>query len=182
LEGDVVAVRLVDVDRVLREKKEKEEAKVVRNGGQIRTRQPDEEDENEIVFGGDEDVDVVKPKYCGVVVAILERAQNQVFSGTLTLRRPNNKRAQEENQENGQDAAHGKPTTTEAPRIVWFKAVDKRVPLIAIPIEQAPTDFVEDNESYAERLFVVSLPLSLLLFFFILTVLTHSLSPSCHFS
>lgn len=162
LEGDVVAVRLVDVDRVLREKKEKEEAKVVRNGGQVRTRQPDEEDENEIIFGGDEDVDVVKPKYCGVVVAILERAQNQVFSGTLTLRRPNNKRAQEENQENGQDAAHGKVTTTEAPRIVWFKAVDKRVPLIAIPIEQAPTDFVEDNESYAERLFVVSLPILLL--------------------
>lgn len=81
LEGDVVAVRLVDVDRVLREKKEKEEAKVARNGGQARARMPDEEDENEIIFGGDEDVDTVKPKYCGVVVAVLERAQNQVFSG-----------------------------------------------------------------------------------------------------
>lgn len=81
LEGDVVAVRLVDVDKVLREKKEKEEAKLIRNGGQARVRLPDEEDENEIIFGGDEDVDVVKPKYCGVVVAILERAQNQVFSG-----------------------------------------------------------------------------------------------------
>ncbi|KAI8332641.1 hypothetical protein BC941DRAFT_381247 [Chlamydoabsidia padenii] len=154
LEGDVVAVRLVDVERVLREKKEKEEAKVVRNGGHVRTRQPDEEDENEIIFGGDEDIDVVKPKYCGVVVAILERAQNQVFSGTLNLRRPNNKRAQEENQqENGQN----KNKLSETPRIVWFKAVDKRVPLIAIPIEQAPTDFVQDNESYAERLFVSSI-------------------------
>jgi protein SSD1 len=81
LEGDVVAVRLVDVDKVLTEKKEKEEAKLIRNGGQARVRQPDEEDENEIIFGGDEDVDTVKPKYCGVVVAILERAQNQVFSG-----------------------------------------------------------------------------------------------------
>lgn len=81
LEGDVVAVRLVDVDKVLREKKEKEEAKLIRNGGQARVRLPDEEDENEIIFGGDEDVDAVKPKYCGVVVAILERAQNQVFSG-----------------------------------------------------------------------------------------------------
>lgn len=81
LEGDVVAVRLVDVDKVLREKKEKEEAKLIRNGGQARVRLPDEEDENEIIFGGDEEVDVVKPKYCGVVVAILERAQNQVFSG-----------------------------------------------------------------------------------------------------
>lgn len=81
LEGDVVAVRLVDVDKVLKEKKEKEEAKLIRNGGQAKVRLPDEEDENEIIFGGDEDVDIVKPKYCGVVVAILERAQNQVFSG-----------------------------------------------------------------------------------------------------
>lgn len=81
LEGDVVAVRLVDVDKVLREKKEKEEAKLARNGGQPRVRMPDEEDENEIIFGGDDDVDTVKPKYCGVVVAVLERAQNQVFSG-----------------------------------------------------------------------------------------------------
>lgn len=81
LEGDVVAVRLVDVDKVLREKREKEEAKLARNGGQAKVRLPDEEDENEIIFGGDEDVNVVKPKFCGVVVAILERAQNQVFSG-----------------------------------------------------------------------------------------------------
>ncbi|ORZ12672.1 hypothetical protein BCR42DRAFT_453377 [Absidia repens] len=162
LEGDVVAVRLVDVERVLREKKEKEEAKLIRNGGHVRARQPDEEDENEIILGGDEDIDVVKPKYCGVVVAILERAQNQVFSGTLTLRRPNNKRAQEENQqqqqqENGHGGNNNNTKLSEAPRIVWFKAVDKRVPLIAIPIEQAPADFVEDNESYAERLFVSSI-------------------------
>jgi protein SSD1 len=81
LEGDVVAVRLVDVDKVLREKKEKEEAKLARNGGQAKVRLPDEEDENEIIFGGDENVNIVKPKFCGVVVAILERAQNQVFSG-----------------------------------------------------------------------------------------------------
>lgn len=81
LEGDVVAVRLVDVDKVLREKKEKEEAKLARNHGHVKVRLPDEEDENEIIFGGDDEVDTVKPKYCGVVVAILERAANQVFSG-----------------------------------------------------------------------------------------------------
>lgn len=81
LEGDVVAVRLVDVDKVLLEKKEKEEAKLIRNGGQAKVRLPDEEDENEIIFGGEDDINVIKPKYAGVVVAILERAQNQVFSG-----------------------------------------------------------------------------------------------------
>ncbi|KAI9270490.1 hypothetical protein BDA99DRAFT_501927 [Phascolomyces articulosus] len=158
LEGDVVAIRLVDVEKVLREKKEKEEAKLARNGGQVKMRQPDEEDENEIIFGGDDDVDTVKPKYCGVVVAILERAQNQVFSGTLTLMRPNNKRAQEEKAaEEAQKAETGQAPIKEAPRIVWFKATDKRVPLIAIPIEQAPTDFVDNNENYSNRLFVGSI-------------------------
>ncbi|KAK4519063.1 uncharacterized protein ATC70_009293 [Mucor velutinosus] len=160
LEGDVVAVRLVDVDKVLREKKEKEEAKLVRNGGQAKVRLPDEEDENEIIFGGDEDVNVVKPKFCGVVVAILERAQNQVFSGTLTLMRPNNKRAQEEKAaEEARKSIHGQDALSqkEAPRIVWFKSTDKRVPLIAIPIEQAPNDFTANSEAYSTRLFVGSM-------------------------
>lgn len=44
----------------------------------------------------------------------------------------------------------------ETPRIVWFKPSDKRVPLIAIPIEQVPENFVSDSEDYQQRLFVVS--------------------------
>ncbi|KAI8064703.1 hypothetical protein BC940DRAFT_320901 [Gongronella butleri] len=154
LEGDVVAVRLVDVDKILQEKREKEQVKVARNAGQQRVRLPDEEDENEIIFGGDEHVDIVKPKYCGVVVAIMERAQNQVFSGTLTMIRPNNKRAQEEKEKEEQ---LGMPLKKDVPRIVWFKATDKRVPLIAIPIEQTPDDFVDNSEKYATRLFVGSI-------------------------
>lgn len=81
LEGDIVAIKLVEVDKVMREKFEKEQAKVMRNNGQPIVRKPDEEDEKEIMFGGEEDVDKVKPKFCGVVVAILERAQSQMFSG-----------------------------------------------------------------------------------------------------
>ncbi|KAG1358214.1 hypothetical protein G6F62_000907 [Rhizopus arrhizus] len=150
LEGDVVAVRLVNVENILREKQEKEDAKLARNNGQPKVRLPDEEDENEIIFGGDEEIDVVKPKYAGVVVAILERAQNQVFSGVLTLSRPNNKRAQLQEEE-------GEKGKKDAPRIAWFKAIDKRVPLIAIPIEQVPKDFVENSDAYANRLFVGSI-------------------------
>ncbi|GAA5811745.1 hypothetical protein MFLAVUS_005188 [Mucor flavus] len=153
LEGDTVAIRLVNVEKVIREKQEKEDAKLARNNGQVKTRLPDEEDENEIIFGGDEEIDAVKPKYAGVVVAILERAQNQVFSGTLTLSRPNNKRAAMQQQQEEEDGNVKK----EVPRIVWFKATDKRVPLIAIPIEQVPLDFVDNNDSYKNRLFVGSI-------------------------
>ncbi|KAI8985503.1 hypothetical protein BDB01DRAFT_788489 [Pilobolus umbonatus] len=152
LEGDVVAIRLVNVEKVIREKQEKEEAKLARNHGHVKTRLPDEEDENEIIFGGDEEIDAVKPKYAGVVVAILERAQNQVFSGTLTLSRPNNKRAAQL-----QLLEETSEVKKEAPRIVWFKATDKRVPLIAIPIEQVPDDFVDNNDAYINKLFVGSI-------------------------
>lgn len=153
LEGDTVAIRLVNVEKVIREKQEKEDAKLARNNGQNKTRLPDEEDENEIIFGGDEEIDTLKPKYAGVVVAILERAQNQVFSGTLTLSRPNNKRAALQQQQEDEDGNLKK----EIPRIVWFKATDKRVPLIAIPIEQVPQDFINHNEAYTNRLFVGSI-------------------------
>lgn len=37
---------------------------------------------------------------------------------------------------------------------MWFKPTDKRVPLIAIPTEQAPRDFVEKHQDYADKIFV----------------------------
>lgn len=73
--------------------------------------------------------------------------------------RPNNKRAQEEKEAEEARKAEGDGAVVaqkEAPRIVWFKATDKRVPLIAIPIEQAPADFVTNSDKYANKLFVVS--------------------------
>ncbi|KAL0079332.1 hypothetical protein J3Q64DRAFT_1645160 [Phycomyces blakesleeanus] len=146
LEGDTVAVRLVQVDKVMREKLEKEDAKLARNNGQPVVRKPDEEDEKEIMFAGEDDVDKIKPRFCGVVVAILERLQNQAFSGTLGVMRPSNKRQIKEN-------GSFQPT----PRIVWFKPTDKRVPLIAIPVEQAPADFIENSQSYINRLFLGSI-------------------------
>ncbi|KAI7856343.1 hypothetical protein BDC45DRAFT_503724 [Circinella umbellata] len=174
LEGDVVAVKLVDVDKVIREKQEKEQAKVIRNNGQPVIRKPDEEDEKEIMFGGEEDVDKVKPKYCGVVVAILERAQNQAFSGTLGLTRPSNRRAstlisskngnpgsggeeQDDHSVTNSNFSNSNNNNNSTPRIVWFKPTDKRVPLIAIPVEQAPPGFIEYSQQFENKLFLGSI-------------------------
>ncbi|KAI9282724.1 hypothetical protein BY458DRAFT_497134 [Sporodiniella umbellata] len=142
LEGDLVALKLIQVQQILMEKHEKEEAKLARNHGLAFQRKLDEEDEKEIVFDGEEDVDLVPPKYCGTVVAILERFQNQLFSGTLGLTRPSHKKP-EENQL--------------PPRIVWFKSTDKRVPLIAIPVEQAPPGFIENPDDFENSLFQASI-------------------------
>lgn len=151
LEGDHVAIKLIEVDQVMLEKHEKEEAKLARNNGHPVVRKPDEEDEKEIIFGGEEDVDLVTPKFCGVVVAILDRAQKQVFSGTLGLTRPSNKRkgGDEQQQQHQQ-------RDSSVPRIIWFKPTDKRVPLIAIPVEQAPPGFIENSDAFENKLFLVS--------------------------
>ncbi|KAI7896549.1 uncharacterized protein EV154DRAFT_455723 [Mucor mucedo] len=149
LEGDHVAIKLIEVEQVMLEKREKEEAKLARNNGLRVDRKPDEEDEKEIIFGGEEDVDCVTPKHCGVVVAILDRAQKQVFSGTLGLTRPSNKRSRNGVEDGQRDSS--------VPRIIWFKPTDKRVPLIAIPVEQAPSGFIENCDAFENRLFLGSI-------------------------
>ncbi|KAI7901823.1 uncharacterized protein BX663DRAFT_512534 [Cokeromyces recurvatus] len=152
LDGDLVAVKLIDTEQVMMEKHEKEEAKVARNNGNPIIRTPDEEDEKEIIFGGEEDVDLVTPRFCGVIVAILERTQNQVFSGTLGLTRPSNKRIKGVN-----DDSQQQHRDSSVPRIIWFKPTDKRVPLIAIPVEQAPPGFIENSELFENKLFLGSI-------------------------
>lgn len=160
LEGDHVAIKLIEVDQVMLEKHEKEEAKLARNNGNPVVRKPDEEDEKEIIFGGEEDVDLVNPKFCGVVVAILDRAQKQVFSGTLGLTRPSNKRKGGDDQQ--QQHQQHQQRESSVPRIIWFKPTDKRVPLIAIPVEQAPPGFIENSDAFENKLFLVCFCINLM--------------------
>ena len=46
----------------------------------------------------------------------------------------------------------GEEEPNKRPKIIWFKPTNKRVPLIAIPTEQAPLDFVQNLEAYADTL------------------------------
>ena len=109
----------------------------------------------------DEISDEQKPLYAGHVVAVIERIAGQMFSGTLGLLRPSSQATKEkqEAERQARDGAHGRNQDRhqEKPKIVWFKPTDKRVPLIAIPTEQAPRDFVEKHQDYANRIFVASI-------------------------
>ncbi|KAH7165964.1 hypothetical protein EDB81DRAFT_780812 [Dactylonectria macrodidyma] len=82
-----------------------------------------------------------------------------MFSGTLGLLRPSSQATKEKQEaeraaRDGGNSRHNEPRHQEKPKIVWFKPTDKRVPLIAIPTEQAPRDFVEKHQDYADRIFV----------------------------
>lgn len=192
LEGDLVAVELLDVDEVWVQKREKEEKKKrkdmgdTRNGsitavndattapessaaeGGIRRRgslkqRPVQKKNDDVEVEGqslllmeeDEINDEQKPLYAGHIVAVVERIAGQMFSGTLGLLRPSSQATKERQEaERGPRDNRQHDRQNERPKIVWFKPTDKRVPLIAIPTEQAPRDFVEKHAEYANKIFV----------------------------
>ncbi|KAG0236744.1 hypothetical protein BGX31_003836 [Mortierella sp. GBA43] len=139
LEGDVVGIELIDIEDMPQQKLE---------GGKDKKKNKRAEDVEE---AGEADVEDIKPKYCGRVVSIVERSLVQMFSGTLTLQRPSGSAKKNERRRQDDDDMKGQP------RIVWFKPTDKRVPLIAIPIDQVPTDFVDNHTSYAHKLFLATI-------------------------
>jgi protein SSD1 len=81
------------------------------------------------------------------------------------LTRPSNKRSTR-----GGNGMDDQQRDSSVPRIIWFKPTDKRVPLIAIPVEQAPPGFIENSDAFENRLFLVS-------FFFLFYY--HSIFDNC---
>ncbi|KAL0574675.1 Translational repressor [Marasmius crinis-equi] len=172
LEGDIVAVELLDVDEVWGTKKEKEEKKRKKEenaaydpkgaaGRKDDKKKDDVEVEGQglMLFEDEEVTDDVKPQFAGHVVAVVERMPGQLFSGTLGLLRPSSaatkeKQEAERREREGDRGDEPRRAPIERPKIVWFKPTDKRVPLIAIPTEQAPLDFVQNSEAYVDKLFV----------------------------
>ncbi|KAH0551640.1 hypothetical protein GP486_007142, partial [Trichoglossum hirsutum] len=207
LEGDLVAVELLDVDEVWGQKREKEEKKKrkdttdnrggsgpsnassdkigrsdstggnddknatngeggLKRRGSLRVRHTQKKNDDVEVEGQslllveEEEVnDEQKPLYAGHVVAVIERVAGQMFSGTLGLLRPSSQATKEKQEaerqaREGTSARHQPERQQDKPKIVWFKPTDKRVPLIAIPTEQAPRDFVEKHQEYSNRIFV----------------------------
>ncbi|KAK2603488.1 Translational repressor [Conoideocrella luteorostrata] len=197
LEGDLVAIELLNVDEVWSQKREKEEKKKrkditdtrsgstnqgsqnsgnndenntseggIRRRGSLRQRPTQKKNDDVEVEGQslllveEEEInDEAKPLFAGHVVAVVERVAGQMFSGTLGLLRPSSQATKEkqEAERAARDGGNNRQNDSrqqEKPKIVWFKPTDKRVPLIAIPTEQAPRDFVEKHQDYADRIFV----------------------------
>ncbi|KAF2862872.1 RNB-domain-containing protein [Piedraia hortae CBS 480.64] len=204
LEGDLVAVELLDVGEVWAQKREKEEKKKrkdfsdhrtgtvtevndattqpesassaleggIRRRGSLKQRPTQKKNDDVEVEGQslllmeeDEINDEQKPLYAGHIVAVIERVAGQMFSGTLGLLRPSSQATKEKQEAERREREGGNPRQQERqserqqerPKIVWFKPTDKRVPLIAIPTEQAPRDFVEKHQDYASKIFVASI-------------------------
>lgn len=175
LEGDIVAVELLDVDEVWGTKKEKEEKKRKKEENQAfdprvqqnNRREDKKRDDVEVegqgltLFEEEEVNDEQRPNYAGHIVAVVERMPGQLFSGTLGLLRPSSaatkeKQEAERREREGVDLRGGQ-REEQRPKIVWHRPTDKRVPLIAIPVDQAPADFLADPTKYASTLFIAGI-------------------------
>ncbi|KAF9579141.1 hypothetical protein BGW38_004730, partial [Lunasporangiospora selenospora] len=138
LEGDVVGIELIDPEDIPPQKLDG-------TNKERKSRRQEEADEL-----GEADVEESRPKYHGRVVSIVERSTAQLFSGTLTLQRPSGSTKKS-------DRKKPEDLDKDLPRIVWFKPTDKRVPLVAIPIDQVPGKFIEDHTNFVHKLFVASI-------------------------
>lgn len=176
LEGDVVAVELLDVDEVWGTKKEKEEKKRKKEENQvfdpriqqISRREDKKRDDVEVegqgltLFEEEEVNDEQRPNFAGHIVAVVERMPGQLFCGTLALLRPSSaatkeKQEAERREREGVDLRGGGQREEQRPKIVWHRPTDKRVPLIAIPVDQAPADFLADPNKYSSTLFIAGI-------------------------
>ncbi|KAI8329913.1 hypothetical protein BD560DRAFT_416603 [Blakeslea trispora] len=151
MDGDFVAVELLDVEEVWKQREERELKKAVKKNGydqedEDKTDAADQTDEQEseqaIVEVEDEDLETEaedqKPKYCGRVVGLIEKSPNTAYHGTIVKTR----------------YANIKLEDNQGPlKLAWFKPTDKRLPFFALMGKDIPNDLQENEEYYKKHLF-----------------------------
>ncbi|KAI9322437.1 hypothetical protein BX666DRAFT_1848894 [Dichotomocladium elegans] len=171
LDGDVVAVRMLDVDVVWKKKKEakrkrtEENAKIRANaeaqadtnaeechgdnGNMVSEVDEETEEESELdeCDAAEElNEDKSKPKYAGEIVGILDRDANQT---TLSIEMPGKK--------DSEKLSPRKGDKKKEIRLVWFRPTDKRMPLMAITLGSIPQDFLSHQDIYSNMLFTAQI-------------------------
>ncbi|KAI8089831.1 uncharacterized protein BX664DRAFT_261916 [Halteromyces radiatus] len=158
LEGDMVAIRLLDVETIWKHKKEKDQQKK-KNTEDLKEQSSvaieigtDDEEEQE-----EEEMDKNKPKFCGQVVGIVHRMEGQQITGTLHIDHhqgptiDNSEKEEDDDEDN--DTTPPVPANNNHVRLLWFKPTDKRAPFIAIPVAQAPDDFLANPSKFDNEIF-----------------------------
>ncbi|KAI9498817.1 hypothetical protein BDB00DRAFT_799626 [Zychaea mexicana] len=159
LDGDHVAVELVDVENMLAEKASKKQARRRSSLAAATLHSIPEESVAPSVSSTTNDV-MRRPAYCGKVVSILERPKRMLFSGTLSLDRPSSTAASMTHPAFFQQppiAPLQQQQQQQKPSIIWFVPADKRLPLVAVPVKHAPYGFIKYHEEFRHRIFIGSI-------------------------
>ncbi|KAI9260737.1 hypothetical protein BDA99DRAFT_513059 [Phascolomyces articulosus] len=177
LDGDFVAVELVDVDTMLNEKASKKQAR--RRSSLAAATLHSIPEDTVLTDNTMEDVlprqppppqQQQRPKYCGKVVSILERPKRMLFSGTLSLERPSSTVTAttptgvlappiffQPPSPTSSHFHHHPQQQQQKPSIIWFVPADKRLPLVAVPVRHAPYGFIKYHEEFRHRIFIGSI-------------------------
>lgn len=187
LDGDVVAVQLVDANAVLREKQQQDQKRNARRdtdtpGTIVAAPSAVDEDDQEPVELDEPEGDVANllieqdapmpaedagdsARLCGQVVCILERGPSTLFTGRLCIGMPlvmgkNDKQSSKDvpSPSPPPPAANGHSTArSQHAKDVWFHPSDNRVPFLCIPIRHCPPEFLAQPDKYANTLYVASM-------------------------
>ncbi|KAJ3180051.1 hypothetical protein HDU87_002274 [Geranomyces variabilis] len=152
LEGDIVVLRILEGEELQREmsfengrQQKKQAANDERQAKcDVIEHDVDLDSESCVEETGPEDQPAKDEKRIyGKVVHILERRADENFAGTLGFDMPYGP-SRDHATTGGRDRA---------PKILWFKPTDKRAPLIAIPVENVPREFLQDPAAFSQILF-----------------------------
>ncbi|KAJ3174549.1 hypothetical protein HK101_010950 [Irineochytrium annulatum] len=150
-EGDVVIVQLLTGDELKDERERDDDQKERKRRDnaerQANVRFDDEEVEpvEEILVGEE---DVKEPTIFGKVVFILERRESHFFVGTLSVEMPASK--------NPTKHTFGAPVDASI-KMIWMRPTDKRIPFTAIPVENAPHEYLKNPAAYENHLWQASI-------------------------
>ncbi|KAI8815729.1 uncharacterized protein EV422DRAFT_488300, partial [Fimicolochytrium jonesii] len=152
LDGDTVVVRLLDGEQLEKERAE-EASRRDRKRRDDKERQArcdvraeGEEEATEVETEVEvEESEPAENRIFGKIVYLVDRRSNGEYPGTLSWDSPN------------AFGRGGGRSLDQRPRLVWFQPTDKRVPLMAIPTEHAPREFMQDPTAYSTILFKASM-------------------------
>ncbi|KAI9013738.1 hypothetical protein CLU79DRAFT_871287 [Phycomyces nitens] len=147
LEGDIVAIKLVDYATVLEKKENDAKRRDEKNKTQDKNKEASVEKKSNA-----SDEAKLKPRLCGVVVGIISRVENAVFSGTIDT-----ERSQPKNKNNSNDENHSNSKDKQKSHPFWFKPTDIRVPFMMISSRNAPAGLFKDENKFKDHIVAVEL-------------------------
>lgn len=165
LQGDLVAVRLLDnVEEAWNTKKErdakrKKERKLQRlkERGETEILSEDSSSKEESGEGKednaeneDEEQESFKPRYSGEVVGIILRPPDATYPGYISIY----KRSSSHTNDSTTTDTNTKPSKLS---YAWFRPTDKRVPFLMLRNDDIPKDLIDNEEYYASHLFSASI-------------------------
>ncbi|KAI9279294.1 hypothetical protein BY458DRAFT_502607 [Sporodiniella umbellata] len=152
-QNDWVAVKLLDAESVWDQRKIRKAEHAEKRRLQVKNDNPELAEEEENAEDDEDDEEENKPAFCGEVVFIIKRPEKIVYTGTIMTPKPRENSTENNTDHDADHDAQLKKAPRSTPRLVWFKPIDKRAPLVALFGREIPNDIADKEDYYRANLF-----------------------------